>query len=131
MPKGAKYGGRKKGSLNKHTRVMKDLLEGIVEKGKSYVDQVLEGKVPCGVCAGKGKTRYQAAHGDDRTFERTCQSCYGSKFERLSPETRLRAALDAIEYGHPKRKAIEVTGKDGGAIQAKLEVVFIKGPQEK
>ena len=109
MPKGGKQpgAGRPFGAKGKNKAAIKDLLSGIVEKGKTYVDQVLDGQVPCGVCRGKGKTRYQAAHSNDKTFERTCMSCYGSGFERLSPDTRLRAALDAINYGHAKIQAVQ------------------------
>lgn len=110
---GKKWGGRTKGTPNKHTASIQSLIEGLVEKGKSYVEQVLDGSVPCGVCHGEGKTRFQPARGLKSLGIRTCQSCYGSGLERLSPETRLRAALDAINYGHAKKQATEITNPDG------------------
>ncbi len=156
MALGKKTGGRRPGSKNKITKLMQDALQPLIGKAQSLAEQVLDGKLPCGVCHGKGKTKFQpASHqstakcqtclgtghcadqtcgtckGDGwmatRTEEklgvRTCQSCYGSGLERLSPSERLRAALELIEYGHAKRKAIEVTGQDGEPVQVRIAFV--------
>lgn len=59
--------------------------------------------VPCGVCMGAGKTKYRA--GADK--ERTCESCYGSGKEKISPELSGRMYAEIAQYVLPKRKAIE------------------------
>lgn len=141
MALGRKTGGRVKGSVNRTTKLKNQLTSGLpVEKGVAFATLVLDGKVPCGVCHGKGKTKYQprrkkvdglwidaTADMQDEEIvkfgERTCQSCYGSGLERLSPSERLRAALDLIEYGYAKKKAVDVTNSDG-SLRPSWEVVI-------
>jgi hypothetical protein len=41
----------------------------------------------------------------------------------LSPETRLRAMSEAAQYGMSKLKSVEMTGPDGGPLEAKLTLV--------
>jgi len=124
MALGRKTGGRKPGSVNKLTKMVRAVLDPLIDKSHLLVEQVLDGKLPCGVCRGKGKTKYQPAKGENRLLERTCQSCYGSGFERLSPGERLRAALEIMEYGHAKRKAVEIAGIDGQPIQHTHTLIF-------
>lgn len=145
MALGKKTGGKVKGSKNRITKLKEKLAGGLpIEKGVAFAELVLDGKVPCGVCHGKGKTKFQprrkkvdglwvdgVADMEDNEIapklgERTCQSCYGSGLERLSPGERLRAALDLIEYGYAKKKAIEVSGPDGGAIQHAMTVKYVE-----
>lgn len=130
MAQGKKTGGRKKGSINRKTKLKQKLTSGLpVEKGVAFAELVLDGKVPCGVCHGKGKTKFQPKRKkidglwvdgvsdmeetSQKLGERTCQSCYGSGLERLSPGERLRAALELIEYGYAKKKAVDITNSDG------------------
>ena len=143
MALGRKTGGRKKGSVNRFKRLREQckIEELPIEKGVIFAEMVLDGKVPCGVCHGKGKTKYQprrkkidgmwvdtvseSEERDPKLAERTCQSCYGSGLERLSPAERLRAALELIEYGYAKKKAIEVTNPDG-TLRPSWEVVILE-----
>lgn len=110
--------GRPKGSINKATEALGRQKDPLVVLSSARVKEILTGKLPCSVCRGKGKTKYQPAKGESKLFDRTCLSCYGSKYEKISPELMAKVALEVREYGFPKRKAIEVTGEDGGPIQA-------------
>lgn len=138
MALGKKTGGRKQGSLNRTTILKEQLTHGLpIEKGVAFAELVLDGKVPCGVCHGKGKTKFQPRRKkvdgmwvdafpepeDPRLGIRTCQSCYGSRLERLSPGERLRAALELIEYGYAKKKAVEISNPDG-SLRPTWEVVI-------
>lgn len=38
----------------------------------------------------------------------------------LTPEQRMRAMMEVAQYMHPKRKAVEMTGADGGPIKWSL-----------
>ena len=122
--------GRPKGSKDTITQLVRakiaNSLDGLIKEAENTVEQILYSKLPCGVCHGKGKTKFQARRRkvdgiwqdddfelNDKLGERTCQSCYGSGFERLSPNERLRAALELLTYGHSKRSAIEVSNPDG------------------
>jgi len=87
--------------------------------------QVVAGDVPCNVCRGELKTKYRIS-GTDRLADRVCESCYGSGFEKCSPELRLKSAAELAHYIEPVLKAIEHTGADGGAIQHKHEIVFVE-----
>lgn len=42
----------------------------------------------------------------------------------VTPEQRLKAAIEASSYLHPKRKAIEHTGEGGGAIQGEIKLTI-------
>lgn len=115
MPKGGskpgqRRGGRKKGTPNKSTQDVVQRLEALgcdVIKGMALIAM---GNVVCGVCHGKGKTQYQPARGKEKFIPRTCESCYGSGKERISPELRGKMYSDLAQYSFPKRKAIEITG---------------------
>ena len=69
-------------------------------------------KLECGVCRGKGKTKFQAKSSIDDAGERICQSCWGSKLERIDPDARLAAAKELMKYVAPQLKAIEHSGAD-------------------
>lgn len=84
------------------------------------LDQIARGELPCNVCRGSGKTKYQPSHGDEVVFERRCQSCYGSGKEKIGPRDRGWAAAELASYLAPKLKAVEVTGAEGGAVQVTL-----------
>ncbi len=123
---GRKTGGRKPGSVNKFKRLREQSSVSSlpIEKGVIFACMVLDGKVPCGVCHGKKKTRFQPRGEGQEPGIRTCQSCWGSGLERLSPSERLRAALDLIEYGYAKKKAVEISNPDG-TLRPSWEVVFV------
>ncbi len=125
-PKGVRLGGRKKGTPNKSTATLKERMDRLKCDPFTVLARIANGELACGVCHGKGKTRYQSAEGADRTLERLCQSCYGSKLERISPAERGKAAAELAQYLEAKRKAIEHSGTEGGPIQARVEVVFVK-----
>ena len=91
-----------------------------------YSVRIVMGDVPCGVCHGEGTTKYQPAKGSRKTAKRTCESCYGSGKERLSPELRQKADAELMKYCQPQLKAIEVTGADGDALKTRHEIVFVK-----
>jgi hypothetical protein len=110
--------------------------------------------LPCGVCRGSGKTKYIRQPGRDAQTcpqcrgvergcancaevgflpalapivgERLCESCYGSLLEKCDPKLRGEMSSRLMEYLLPKRKAVEHTGLDGGPIQSRHEIVFVK-----
>lgn len=145
MAAGKKTGGRRKGSVNRYTKLKQQVTLGLpIDKAVAFSELVLDGKVPCGVCHGRGKTKFQPRRKkvdglwvdgvsdmeDEKTpklGERTCQSCYGSGLERLSPGERLRAALELIGYGFAKKQAIAVTNPDG-SLRPTWEVVVKHAP---
>lgn len=120
--------GRPKGSVNKATEALGRQKDPLVVLSTSRIKEILTGKLPCSVCRGVGRTRYQPAKGGDKLADRTCLSCYGSKYEKISPELMSKVALEVREYGYPKRKAIEVTGEDGGPVEANMTVTFVQPP---
>lgn len=109
-------GGRKKGVPNKLTAQARDALGPLIGKARETAEQILSLTLACSVCRGKGKTEFQPKGDNAAPGIRRCQSCWGSGKEQISPELRARIAIDVLDYGHPRLKAIEHTGKDGGAI---------------
>ena len=126
MPKprgGARPGaGRKKGAPSKVNCSIAQKLAAWDCDPFWVMAMIANGELPCNVCRGKGKTRYQAANDGDRTFERVCQSCYGSTFEKVSPAERGKTAGDLAGYIASKRKPVD---QDGDAMDKVLvRVVF-------
>ncbi len=124
--KGAAGRGRPKGALNKVNMALKDRISKFGCDPFEVLADIANGKLKCGVCFGKGKTRFQPAKGEDRSSLRPCQSCWESGFERISPAERCKAASELAGYLECKRKAVEHSGPDGGPMQAKVEVIFVK-----
>lgn len=135
--------GRKKGQKTKvkiEFETATQVLERMGLNPTERMAQMANGDVPCGVCFGKGKTRWQprrrkALEGleleeqpeADTTKERTCQSCYGSGKEQVSPELRGKMLEALSRKVHPDLKAIEHSGAGGGPIQHEIiPVQFIK-----
>ena len=120
MPKGAKYGGRTKGTPNKQTLAVKERIAALGGDYVLYLVKTMNNQIPCSVCRGKGKTPFQPLNGAD-PGNRTCQSCWGSKLEKLAPKESAWAAAELMSYCEAKRKAIDLTGTIGvGDIAAQL-----------
>lgn len=127
-PKGLpKTGGRKPGSVNAITGYL-----AFRPEGWSPFQVLFAGarnELPCSKCRGSGRTKYwkrQNRRDLGKLCSRVCESCYGDKLERLSPETILKAAAELAQYESPKKKAIEVTGEDGGPVTACIELIVRK-----
>lgn len=129
-PKGSRgfgnAGGRKKGVPNKRSGTIRERVEALGGDYLAYLVHTMMNNIPCGVCRGEGKTKFQPGANSVR-FQgvRTCQSCWGSKLEKIAPEASQRAATTLMEYCEAKRKAIEISGPDGGPMQAKVTVEFV------
>jgi len=113
MPAGARpgerLGGRQKGTPNKASQ---DIIEKLARLSCDPIEGMAllaSGKVPCGVCHGRGKTRYRIP-GTDKVGERLCESCYGTLMEHISPDLRGKMYAELANYAFPKRRAIEVSG---------------------
>lgn len=131
MAKGhPKVGGRQKGTPNKSTL-------GIIEKLAAWkcdpfktLQMMADNTMPCSVCRGSGMTKFQPGAGSERfSGQRTCQSCWGSKMERISPKERGWAAGELAQYVAAKRKAVEVSGPEGTTLPITVNVVYRK-PEE-
>ena len=69
---------------------------------------IASGEVPCGTCHGKGVTKVKAANGT--FFDRTCESCYGSLLEKVTPDLRGKMYAELAKYRHPQLKSVEMSG---------------------
>lgn len=116
--------GRKKGQVAQYQSV-KDYLASVGFNPFEVLQKIGTGDLQCNVCRGKGKTKYQSGRAD-KTLERTCQSCYGSGFERISPADRSRACSELAKYVQPQLKQIEVQGGGGGPIHSRHEFVIVR-----
>lgn len=129
---GKKTGGRSKGTVNKATATV---LEIIARSGYSPIEGLLAvamRRVSCGTCVDKngkptGRTSYALvpgahakdckaknhdAHGSQACTcngvgQRQCASCDGSLLERIDVPTKLKADSELAQYVAAKRKAIE------------------------
>jgi len=103
--------GRKTGVKNIDKKSVKERLALLGCDYVGYLSAVICNKVPCRVCRGKGKTKFQPANSERFQGERTCQSCWGSKLERISPELAVSAAVQLMARCEPQLKAIELRGE--------------------
>ncbi len=44
--------------------------------------------------------------------------------ETLDKQSRIKAASELACYIYPKRKAVEMTGDQGGPLQHKIKIIF-------
>lgn len=138
--------GRQKGVPTK-AKIEFETASQVLEKiGLNPIERqarMADGDVPCGVCFGKGKTKFQPKRRkpkpgtDPLAFdfedvdqheslsERTCQSCYGSGREQISPELRQRCLSDLAKYVYPTLKQIEHTGPAGEPLPP-IRVEWVK-----
>lgn len=129
MAKGVKTGGRKRGSPNKKSAAIRERLLELGCDHVEYLALTVNNQIECGICRGTGKTPFQPRAGSKSKGVRICQSCWGSKLERLRPSERQQAATDLLKFTHPTLKAVEVTGGDGGPIQHRVKVVYVDPPK--
>lgn len=148
---GERRGGRQKGSVNKSTQEAHEIMARLGCDPIANLSHIAERKVSCGTCIDKdrkptGTTKYILSAGShaancaitqakltqgllrctcEGIGERTCQSCFGTLWERIPTETMLKASAELAQYKHAKRKALEVTGADGGAIQHEHVISFV------
>lgn len=144
--------GRPKGSVNKATLSIQDKLQRLGHDPIEGMAKIAMNELPCGVCRGTGKTLYRKpmkprvkcdncgyenpqafvrckvceSEPDLELAERICMSCYGTLMEACSPSLRGQMNAELAQYIAPKRKAIEVTGEEGGPLQHNLMVEFVK-----
>lgn len=113
VPRGSKppNSGREKGTPNKVTQAMRDRLVDLGCDIVQYLALTVLNKVPCAVCRGVGKTKFQPAHSERFEGVRTCQSCWGSGLERTDPKQSAWAAAELLQYCAPKLKAVEHSGE--------------------
>lgn len=116
---GERRGGRVKGQPNRKTIEVAETLARLKCDPIAGMARIANGDVDCGVCHGKGRTKYQPARGE-AIAERTCESCYGSGKERISPELKGKMHAELAQYLLPKRKAIEVSGPGGGPLLVEI-----------
>ena len=107
---GERRGGRKKGALNKKTL---DLIETLSAKGYDPVAELIR-------IAAIAEKEYERA---DEIFDAIQARRHDLKLVPLSESTAptylkimQASASDLMNYVYPKRKAIELTGKDGADL---------------
>lgn len=145
--------GRPKGSLNRKTEDIREKLKRCDADPIIGMAQIAKNNLPCGVCSGEGKTRYNLPEEQQHECDqckpgakrakclwcsgtgiktigvRTCQSCYGTLFEACSPDLRGRMFAELAQYVESKRKAIEVSNPDG-TLTPRVEIVYVEAPRQ-
>ena len=106
-PGSPKTGGRIKGTPNKSTQALYERAEAL---GVDPFEILL-----------------YFAKGDERSLgynsEQYRETEYGKVVVvRITPEMRIRAAAEACQYLYPKRKAIEISGNEGGPLDVFLQM---------
>lgn len=120
--------GRKKGTPNVLTRTATEIMARLGHDPIEGMVLIAMGEVPCSVCHGKRKTKYQPANGEDKLLERTCQSCYGSGKEKISPELKGKMEAELAKYRYPTLRQIEHTGNTPNE-RRDVQIIFIEAPK--
>ncbi len=107
---GERRGGRQKGTSFKMQA--RAACESLGVDPFQYQALVVKGDVPCNVCRQRGVTRVKASI-HVKEHNRNCQSCKGDGWEKLSPETRLKAAESLCKYLEPQLQAVALSGSIG------------------
>ena len=116
--------GRLPGSVKPPKKI--DLYERCLEAGYNPIDAIVEiadGDIKCLACRGKLVNLYPVtdadgnrvldAEGNIVVAERLCQSCYGTGWEVLTPETLLKARIAIFDKLVPSLKQVEHSNTDG------------------
>lgn len=127
MAKGIKTGGRQQGVRNVRDRSYDELWKSLLAKFpgadiQELLARIISGLVPCGTCHGKKRTTYTDKDGEVLT--RICQSCDGTGWEKISIADRLKAVHIVAGRIWPEKKAVEVSGVEGGPIEHTLELII-------
>lgn len=158
MPAGGKRigAGRRKGSIGKATEAVLSMLARLGCSPLEGLAQISLRRVSCGTCVDEkgeptGVTRYALPEGKHAKTckapvgeahmsahctcsgiaERTCLSCFGTLRERIGADLKFKADAELAQYVAPKRKAVEVSGPEGGPVERRLELVFIEAKDGK
>ena len=128
MAIGRKTGGRGKGAQNRKTQDVQDKLKRLKCDPVAILARIATRQIPCGTCINAkrkptGRTAYKlpdGSHaarckGDPCTCagigERVCESCYGTRWERISTKDMGDAAGRLAKMIVPELKAIEMSGQ--------------------
>lgn len=105
-----KYGGRKKGVPNKRSELVADKAAAL-------------GIDPFEILLLFSRGDWKSL-GYDSEKDVVGVSKFGEPIVKrvISPELRAGMAADACQYLHPKRKAIELTGADGGPVVTQTQI---------
>lgn len=127
MALGVKTGGKKKGSQNVQTRTMEERWLALVKKfpkadEQEFLARTIAGDMICRTCQGKKRTTFIKPSGDLGT--RMCASCDGTGKEKISVADGLKAAGIIAARRWAEKKAVEVTGSEGGPIEHTLELII-------
>jgi hypothetical protein len=119
--KGQKTGGRKKGVPNRKTEEIADKLARLRCDPIEGMAHIATGNITCPTCAGKKRAKYSIGMAGpywdpEKGAEMACRTCTGTGKEPIAPELKGKMYAELAQYVAPKRKAIEVTGKDGGPV---------------
>jgi DnaJ-class molecular chaperone len=122
-------GGRPAGTRNKHNLGMEERWAALVTRfpkadEQEFLARTIAGDMDCRTCHGKKRTTY--VDKDGKLFTRMCASCDGTGKEKISVADGLRAAQIIASRRWAEKKAIEVTGEDGGPITACIELIVRK-----
>jgi hypothetical protein len=142
MAKGKKTGGRQKGTINKKSQDLQAKLAHLKCDPVAILAHIATRQIPCGTCIDRrqrptGKTHYRLPEGSHAAGckakidapdipctcagigERVCESCFGTKWERISVQDMGNAAGRLAKMVVPELKAIEMSGQvDIGLGQA-------------
>ena len=117
---------RAKGTRNKRTLQVRDLLERLDCNPVEQTALMALGDVPCPMCGGTGKTKHKRP--------RACSACEGHGREYVPMEIRASMRRALLPYFAPKLKSIEHTGPGGAPIQVRhsgvLKVPGMLSPEE-
>ncbi len=148
MPNGGKRegAGRKAGVPNKNTRDVQEMLDRLGVNPFEGMARIASGDVSCGTCHGALKTRYKLPEGHhvdscashtgsapcncEGIGLRTCESCYGTNKEKVTPDLRGKMYSALAEYVGSKRKAVEISNPDG-SMKPPGWAVFFVGDEKK
>ena len=111
---------------NSKTESVKEKLDRLGVDPLRVMAQIATGELLCGICHGKGRTKFQRPLKGKFTV-RTCEHCNGSGDDRITPELRAKVVRELAQYISPaalvgpateRMRQLLKSGSDAVAIEA-------------
>ncbi len=142
-PPGVRYGGRAKGTPNKSVATIEAVIARMKRPPQEILASIAENDVECPVCRGAGGWEPKQTELDANQLAvkqivsstnpkavpnhwQQCKDCKGTGREPIPAKLSSWCSAELMQYAFAKRKAIEITGADGGPIKTRHELVFVK-----
>ena len=126
---GQRFGGRRAGTPNRDTQRVFEILDKLGVDPIEGMARIAIGDVPCFECVEPHMTQIRTVVGLEEGQEQVplpaadpgCPRCKGKGKEQVSLDLRANMHRQLAGYTYPARRAVEVSGPEGGPIEHRIK----------